>query len=40
MQLNPDIRAFYDRCEEAERLLGRFTSGPLELERTKELILR
>jgi SAM-dependent methyltransferase len=40
MQLDPDIRAFYDRGAEADRLFGGFPSGPLELERTKELIGR
>jgi SAM-dependent methyltransferase len=40
MHLDPDIRAFYDRGREADRLLGGFPSGPLELERTKELIDR
>lgn len=39
-ELDPDVLAFYDRGEEAGRLLGGFPSGPLELERTKELILR
>ena len=40
MELDPDIRAFYERGAEADRLLGGFPSGPLELERTKELIGR
>lgn len=40
MHLDPDIQAFYDRGREADRLLGGFPSGPLELERTKELIGR
>jgi len=40
MHLDPDIQAFYDRGEEANRLLGGFPSGPLERERTKELIGR
>ena len=40
MELDPDVRAFYERGAEADRLLGGAPSGPLELERTKELILR
>jgi SAM-dependent methyltransferase len=40
MHLDPDIQAFYDGGREADRLLGGFPSGPLELERTKELIGR
>jgi SAM-dependent methyltransferase len=40
MHLDPDIRDFYDRGAEAGRLLGGFPSGPLELARTQELILR
>ena len=40
MRLDPDIQAFYERGAEAGRLLGGFPSGPLELERTKELIGR
>lgn len=40
MQLDPDIRAFYDRGAEADRLSGGFPSGPLEFARTKELIDR
>lgn len=40
MTLDPDIRAYYDRGREADRLLGGFPSGALELERTKELIGR
>jgi SAM-dependent methyltransferase len=39
-ELDPAIRAYYERGEEAERLRGGFPSGPLEFERTKELILR
>lgn len=34
------IRQYYERGGEADRLAGAFPSGPLELERTKELILR
>lgn len=40
MELDPDVRAYYDRGREAQRLFGGFPSGPLELERTRELILR
>jgi SAM-dependent methyltransferase len=39
-ELDPAIRAYYERGEEADRLRGGFPSGPLELERTRELILR
>ena len=38
--LDPTIRRYYDRGEEADRLAGGFSSGPLELARTQELILR
>lgn len=38
--LPPEIRAYYEQGREAERLSGGFPSGPLELARTKELILR
>jgi ubiquinone/menaquinone biosynthesis C-methylase UbiE len=38
--LPPEIRAYYERGQEAERLSGRLPSGPLELARTQELILR
>jgi hypothetical protein len=38
MELDPDVRAFYERGAEADRPLGGFPSGPL--ERTKELIRR
>ena len=40
MGLDPDIQAFYDRGREVDRLRGGFPSGPLEFERTKELIGR
>jgi len=40
IHLDPDVRAYYDRGREAERLHGGFPSGQLERERTKELILR
>jgi ubiquinone/menaquinone biosynthesis C-methylase UbiE len=36
--LDPEIRAYYERGGEAERLSGGFPSGPLELARTKEII--
>lgn len=39
-ELDPAIQAFYERGSEAGRLTGGFPSGPLELERTRELILR
>ena len=38
--LDPEIRKYYERGQEAGRLAGDFPSGPLELERTQELILR
>jgi 2-polyprenyl-3-methyl-5-hydroxy-6-metoxy-1,4-benzoquinol methylase len=38
--LPPEIRAYYEQGHEAERLLGGSPSGPLELVRTQELILR
>jgi 2-polyprenyl-3-methyl-5-hydroxy-6-metoxy-1,4-benzoquinol methylase len=38
--LPPEIRAYYERGQEAERLSGAVPSGPLELVRTAELILR
>jgi ubiquinone/menaquinone biosynthesis C-methylase UbiE len=38
--LDPTIREYYERGEEARRLLGGFPSGPLELARTQELVLR
>jgi SAM-dependent methyltransferase len=40
MKFDPAIRAYYDRGEEASRLFGGMEAGPLELERTRELILR
>jgi 2-polyprenyl-3-methyl-5-hydroxy-6-metoxy-1,4-benzoquinol methylase len=39
-ELDPKIRAYYDRGDEASRLSGGFPSGPLELERRKEIISR
>jgi len=38
--LDPDIIEYYERGGEANRLLGGFPSGPLELERTKEIVSR
>jgi ubiquinone/menaquinone biosynthesis C-methylase UbiE len=40
VELDPSIRSYYDKGEERDRLLGGFPSGPLELERTKEIVLR
>jgi ubiquinone/menaquinone biosynthesis C-methylase UbiE len=37
---DPRIREYYERGDEADRLLGGFPSGPLELVRTKELVGR
>ncbi len=39
-ELDPIIRQYYERGEEARRLFGGFPSGPLELARTQELVLR
>lgn len=39
-QLDPEIQEYYERGHEAGRLAGEFPSGPLELVRTQELILR
>ena len=39
-ELDPTIRDYYDRGLEAGRLTGGFPSGPLEFERTKEIISR
>lgn len=38
--LDPEIQEYYERGREAGRLAGEFPSGPLELARTQELILR
>jgi ubiquinone/menaquinone biosynthesis C-methylase UbiE len=38
--LEPEIREYYEQGREAGRLSGEFPSGPLELARTQELILR
>lgn len=40
MELDPDVRAYYERGEEVDRLRGGFPSGPLEFERTQEIIRR
>lgn len=40
MEVDQAMRAYYERGEEAERLDGGMESGPLEFERTKELIGR
>lgn len=39
-ELEPEILQYYERGGEAGRLTGQFPSGPLELARTRELILR
>src|SRR5262249_26212475 len=39
-EMDPKILAYYQQGKELERLLGGFPSGPLELERTKEIISR
>ena len=39
-ELDPDVRAYYEGGNETNRLTGGFPSGPLELERTKEIIGR
>jgi len=38
--LDRNIREYYERGQETDRLAGKFPSGPLELARTQELILR
>lgn len=40
VELDPDVAAYYERGEEQARLDGGSPSGPLELERTKELLER
>jgi ubiquinone/menaquinone biosynthesis C-methylase UbiE len=40
MELDPAIRSYYEGGAEAERLFGGFPSGPLELARTQEILLR
>ena len=39
-ELDPAIQAYYERGSAAGRLTGGLPSSPLELERTRELILR
>ena len=39
-RLEPEIQEYYERGGEAGRLAGAFPSGPLELARTQELIVR
>jgi ubiquinone/menaquinone biosynthesis C-methylase UbiE len=39
-EIDPEIRAYYERGGEEGRLLGSFPSGPLELARTQEILLR
>ena len=39
-EIDPEIRTFYERGLEAGRLVGGFPSGPLELARTQEILLR
>jgi ubiquinone/menaquinone biosynthesis C-methylase UbiE len=39
-EFDSGIRAFYEKGDEVHRLTGGFPSGPLELERTKEIIAR
>jgi len=40
VEIDPSVRAYYEKGEEAERLFGGFPSGRLELARTQEIILR
>lgn len=40
MELDPSVRDYYERGDEADRLSGGAPDGPLELARTKELLLR
>ena len=40
MELDPEVRAYYERGDEAARLTGGFPSGPLERARTEEILLR
>jgi SAM-dependent methyltransferase len=39
-ELDPSVRAYYDRGDELDRLDGGFPAGPLELARTQELLRR
>jgi ubiquinone/menaquinone biosynthesis C-methylase UbiE len=38
--LDPDVRAYYERGYEIDRFSLKYPSGPLEFERTKELLAR
>lgn len=40
MELDPEIRDYYNRGEEADRLAGGFPAGPLERARTEEILQR
>lgn len=40
VEFDPDVRAYYERGREAQRLRGGASSGPLEFVRTQELIRR
>ena len=40
VEIDPKMRAYYDKGEEASRLSGGFPSGPLEFVRTQEIVLR
>lgn len=39
-ELDPAVRSYYERGKELDRLAGGNPAGPLELERTQELITR
>lgn len=39
-EIEPDVRAYYERGNEVDRLKGGFPSGPLEFVRTQEILLR
>jgi SAM-dependent methyltransferase len=40
VEIDPNVRTYYDKGEESARLSGGFPSGPLELVRTQEIVLR
>ena len=40
MDVDPAVRAYYEKGEEAARLTGGFPSGPLEFARTQEIVGR
>jgi SAM-dependent methyltransferase len=40
MEFDPEVRAYYERGDEAARLTGGFPSGPLERTRSEEILLR